>query len=82
MLKSLMLPMPTFPLHEKNGHQVEVAESAGNGDLSTKEVAVHFEIRGSGWSPPPMGFYLGILTKWPPPQGGVHKILILIRDLP
>ena len=35
----------------------------------------------SGWSRPPMGFYLGILTKWPPPQGGVHKIQILIRDL-
>ena len=28
-----------------------------------------------------MGFYLGILTNWPPPQGGVHKIQILIRDL-
>ena len=24
------------------------------------------KIRGSGWSSPPMGFYLGILTKWPP----------------
>ena len=28
-----------------------------------------------------MGFYLGILTKWSPPYGGVHKIQILIRDL-
>ena len=25
------------------------------------------KIRGSGWSPHPMGFYLGILTKWTPP---------------
>ena len=24
-------------------------------------------IRGSGWSPPLMGFYLGILIKWSPP---------------
>ena len=40
-----------------------------------------FMLRGSGWSPPPMGFYLGILTKWSPPQGVVHKIQILIRDL-
>ena len=28
-----------------------------------------------------MGFYLGILIKWSPPYGGVHKIQILIRDL-
>ena len=28
-----------------------------------------------------MGFYLGILTKWPPPKGWVHEIQILIRDL-
>ena len=27
---------------------------------------------GSGWSPPPMGFYLGILIKWPPPWGGTQ----------
>ena len=30
---------------------------------------------------PPMGFYIGILTRWAPPYGGVHKIQILIRDL-
>ena len=38
--------------------------------------------RGSGWSPPPMGFYIGILIKSSPPKGGVHKLMILLRDLP
>ena len=39
-------------------------------------------IRGPGWSPPPMGFYIGILIKSSPPKGGVHKLMILLRDLP
>ena len=41
-----------------------------------------FLIRGPGWSPPPMGFYIGILIKTSPPKGGVHKLVILLRDLP
>ena len=28
-----------------------------------------------------MGFYLGILMKSPPHRGGVHKLIILLRDL-
>ena len=39
-------------------------------------------IRGPGWSSPPMGFYIGILIKTSPPKGGVHKLMILLRDLP
>ena len=39
-------------------------------------------IRGPRWSPPPMGFYIGILIKSSPPKGGVHKLMILLRDLP
>ena len=33
-------------------------------------------------SPPPMGFYIGILIKSSPPKGGVHKLMIFLRDLP
>ena len=29
-----------------------------------------------------MGFYIGILIKSSPPKGGVHKLMILLRDLP
>ena len=29
-----------------------------------------------------MGFYTGILSKPSPPKGGVHKLMILLRDLP
>ena len=29
-----------------------------------------------------MGFYLGILMKSPPPQGGVHKLMISLMDFP
>ena len=29
-----------------------------------------------------MGFYVGILIKSSPPKGGVHKLMILLRDLP
>ena len=29
-----------------------------------------------------MGFYIGILIKTSPPKGGVHKLMILLRDLP
>ena len=36
------------------------------------DVPHRLTIRGSGWSPPPMGFYLGILTKCPPPRGGTQ----------
>ena len=28
-----------------------------------------------------MAFYLGILMKSPPPYGGVHKLMILLREL-
>ena len=38
-------------------------------------------MRGPGGGAPPMGFYLGILMKSPPPYGGVHKLMILLRDL-
>ena len=38
------------------------------------------QIRGPGWSPPPMGFYIGILIKSSPPKGGVHKLMIFIRE--
>ena len=31
-------------------------------------------IRGPGWSPPPMGFYIGILTKSSPPKGGGTQV--------
>ena len=30
----------------------------------------------------PMGFCIGILIKTSPPKGGVHKFMILLRDLP
>ena len=33
-----------------------------------------------GWSPPPMGFYTGILIKSSPPKGGVHKLQIFSRE--
>ena len=29
-----------------------------------------------------MGFYTGILIKSSPPKGGVHKLMILLKDLP
>ena len=29
-----------------------------------------------------MGFYIGILINTSPPKGGVHKLMILLRDLP
>ena len=29
-----------------------------------------------------MGVYIGILIKSSPPKGGVHKLMILLRDLP
>ena len=29
-----------------------------------------------------MGFNTGILIKSSPPKGGVHKLMILLRDLP
>ena len=31
-------------------------------------------IRGPGWSPPPMGFYIGILIKSSPPKGGGTQV--------
>ena len=39
-------------------------------------------VRGPGRSPPPIGFYIGILIKSSSPKGGVHKLMILLRDLP
>ena len=51
----------------------EVARTSGDHAHSGLEIMYLFlaramyGIRGSGWSPPPMGFYLGILIKWSPP---------------
>ena len=36
-------------------------------------------IRGSGWSPPPMGFCIGILITGANSYGGVYKLRISIR---
>ena len=36
-------------------------------DGAPQQGLIRIITRGPGWSPPPMGFYLGILTDWAPP---------------
>ena len=71
-----------FSLHGGFGRAGQPIPTGGEGDLLNLMWLWWFVIRGPGWSPPPMGFYIGILIKTSPPKGGVHKLMILQRDLP
>ena len=42
------------------------------GHSNRQLLSIAKKISGLGWSPPPMGFYLWILIKWSPPQGGTQ----------